>query len=308
MENDEFLMRFREWIQIEVAYGDASQHTVRSYLSSIRGFLKWCRRKSLNPVEASKNDIKLFRAHLIQKGYKRGTIATRLAAVRRFFDAILDWGLRQNSPALKVRAAKDLTTRAERVAEKYISDRDAFLGLFSLPEVTTSKGIRDRAILRILCYTGIRVSELCSLDLTDIKDSENPRLLIRGKGRKSRHVPIGQTELEILTEWINVRCEEVVGVNNALFITMDNRTQGRRIGTRGVRTIVNKYLKQAGLKVPGRSCHALRHSIATWLLDAGVPTEAISELLGHATVATTAVYAKIVDMHKYTPSEVLSRD
>jgi len=65
-------------------------------------------------------------------------------------------------------------------------------------------------------------------------------------------------------------------------------------------------LRQAGLKQPGRSCHALRHSLATWLLEAGVPTEAIADLLGHSSIAITAVYAKVVDMHKYTPSEVLS--
>ena len=76
------------------------------------------------------------------------------------------------------------------------------------------------------------------------------------------------------------------------------------MGTRGIRSVVDHYLRLAGLKQPGRSCHALRHSMATWLLDAGVPTEAIADLLGHSSIATTAVYAKIVDMNKYTPSEI----
>jgi integrase len=68
---------------------------------------------------------------------------------------------------------------------------------------------------------------------------------------------------------------------------------------------VNKYLRLAGLKQPGRSCHILRHSLATWLLDAEVPTEAIVDLLGHSSIAITAVYAKVVDMNKYTPSQIL---
>ena len=68
---------------------------------------------------------------------------------------------------------------------------------------------------------------------------------------------------------------------------------------------MDKYLRQAGLKQPGRSCHSLRHSMAVWLLYAGVPTEAIADLLGHSSIAITAVYAKVVDLHKYTPSEVL---
>jgi integrase/recombinase XerC/integrase/recombinase XerD len=263
----------------------------------------------LDPTKVSKDDIKLFRAYLIHREHKRGTIATKLAAVRRFYDALQDWGVRLDNPATKVRAKKDLTSRAEWVAEKYISDKDAFLGLFSLPDATKQIGVRDRAILRILCFTGIRVSELCALDLLDIKNSENPQLLIRGgKGLRRRHVPIGEMEMEILHEWIETRSDEVIESTNALFISLDNRTRGRRIGTRGVRSIVNRYLKQAGLKQPGRSCHALRHSLATWLAEAGVPTLAIADLLGHSSIATTTIYAKIVDMHKYTPSEVLFKD
>ncbi len=77
---------------------------------------------------------------------------------------------------------------------------------------------------------------------------------------------------------------------------------------RGARSIVDKYLRQAGLKQPGRSCHGLRHSMAVWLLDAGVPTEAIADLLGHSSIAITAVYTKVVDMHKYTPSDLLMRE
>jgi site-specific recombinase XerD len=147
---------------------------------------------------------------------------------------------------------------------------------------------------------------LCALDLADIKNSNNPQLLIRGgKGRKRRHVPLGIVELDVLQEWIDVREGLVSESNPALFITLDHRTGGRRLGPRGARAIVDNYLRQVGLKQPGRSCHALRHSLATWLLDAGVPTEAIADLLGHSSIAITAVYAKVVDMNKYTPSEIL---
>ncbi len=93
----------------------------------------------------------------------------------------------------------------------------------------------------------------------------------------------------------------VIDITQAIFVTLDYRTKGRRLGPRGARSIVNQYLRQ-----PGRSCHALRHSLATWLLHEGVPTEAIADLLGHSSIAITAVSAKVVDMHKYTPSEVLS--
>ncbi len=308
-ELSDLLERFQDWIQIEVAQGDASLNTQCSYLSSVRGFIAWCRDRDIEPIRATEDEIKLYRAHLIQSGYKRGTIGTKLAAIRRFYDALQAWEVRLDNPAVKVKAKKDLTSQAEKIAEKYIPDRDAFLNLWRQPDRTSPKGYRDRAILRILCYTGIRVAELCALDLADIKNSDNPQLLIRGgKGGKRRHVPLGGTELDILQEWIDVR-EKLVGESTqALFITLDNRTKGKRLGTRGVRSQVDRYLRQAGLKQPGRSCHSLRHSMAVWLLDAGVPTEAIADLLGHSSIAITAVYAKVVDMHKYTPSEMLSHE
>jgi site-specific recombinase XerD len=307
MDDEELLLRFRDWIQIEVAYGDPSPETIRSYLSCMCGYLEWCQGRGLDPTQVSVNDLKLYRAYLIQQDYKRGTISTKLAAVRQFYNALVDWDIRLDNPAAKLRIKKDLTSRAEKVAEKYIPDKKAFLGLYTLPDPRTAKGLRDRAILRVLCFTGIRVSELCALDLSDIKNSDNPQLLIRGgKGRKRRHVPVSEEDLEILNRWLHAR-QFIAGRGfNAIFITMDNNTKGRRIGSRGVRSIVNTYLRKAKLKTPGRSCHSLRHSLATWLLDAGVPTEAIANLLGHESIATTAIYAKIVDMNKYTPSEVLT--
>jgi len=304
-EPSDLLLRFQDWIQIEVAQGDASRHTQESYISSTRGFFAWCRDRDIYPDKATEDDIKLFRAHLIRNGYKRGTIKTKLAAVRRFYDALQDLGVRLENPAEHVKPKRDLTSQAEKIAEKYIPDRDAFLNLWKQPKGTSLKGYRDRAILRVLSYTGIRVGELCALDLTDIKNSVNPQLLVRGgKGGKRRHVPLGDIELRILQDWIDVRERLVDESNQALFITLDNRTKGKRLGTRGVRSQVDRYLRQAGLKQPGRSCHSLRHSMAVWLLDAGVPTEAIADLLGHSSIAVTAVYAKVADLNRFTPSEV----
>ena len=306
-EASDLLDRFQDWIQIEVAQGDASWHTQQSYLSSTRGFLAWCRDRDVDPISAVEDEIKLYRAHLIQSDYKRGTIKTKLAAIRRFYDSLKDWEVRLDNPAEKVKPKKDLTSQAEKIAEKYIPDREAFLNLWALPDKTSPKGYRDRAILRVLCFTGIRVSELCALDLADINNSDAPQLLVRGgKGGKRRHVPLGGKDLDVLQDWIDVRERLVDESNQALFITLDNRTKGKRLGTRGVRSQVDRYLRQAGLKQPGRSCHSLRHSMAVWLLDAGVPTEAIADLLGHSSIAVTAVYAKVADLNRFTPSEVFS--
>ncbi len=107
--------------------------------------------------------------------------------------------------------------------------------------------------------------------------------------------------------WLDARNAFTDLNEDALFISLDNRTRGTRLSTRSARRIVDKYLTMAGIKQEGRSCHALRHSTATWLLAAGVPMEVIADLLGHSSVAVTAVYAKVVNHRKYIPGTLLTK-
>lgn len=307
-QKTDILRHLSAWLQLEIAEGDASPHTLCSYLSSTKAYLAWCTSESIDAIHATNNDLKLFRAHLVNQGYRRGTIATKFSGVRCFYNAVLAWGWRQDNPAEGIKTKRDLTSRAEKVIEKYISDRDAFLNMYQLPDNDSPLGLRDRALLRILCYTGIRVSELCGINLGDLNLGEMSQLAVRaGKGRKSRHIPLGEEDVSILRAWMEVRQSIIVTENRALFIALDNHSKGQRLSTRGARKIVDKYLRLVGLKQPGRSCHALRHSNATWLLAAGVPIEAIADLLGHSSVAMTAIYAKVVDHRKYTPSAMLTQ-
>jgi site-specific recombinase XerD len=187
ISKDELLERLHTWLIIEVSQGDPSPNTLRSYISSAKSYLHWCEVSGINYALAKDHDLKEYRAHLVQKGHLPGTIATYLAGVRRLYEAIVDWGWRRDNPAANLKARKDLTSRSDRIISKYIPDRDAFLDLYKIPDKNTIKGNRDRAILRILCYSGIRVSELCSLDNDDVQLANLPTLIIRaGKGRKRR--------------------------------------------------------------------------------------------------------------------------
>lgn len=302
------LHRLHAWLVFEVAQGDPSPNTLRSYLGSAKSFLLWCHASNVNSVTACDRDIKEYRAHLVQCRYQPATISTYLAGVRRLYDAMVDWGWRKDNPADQLQARRDRTSRSDKIIAKYIPDRSAFLKLFEIPDPNTIKGKRDRAILRILCYTGLRVSELCALDKEDLKLDDLPSLTVRaGKGRKCRHIPLGEQDAGIIRSWLDARNKLAANGSPALLVSLGQNHMGHRLTTRGARGIVDHYLRLAGLKKPGRSCHALRHSAATWLLDAGVPMQAIADLLGHSSVDTTAIYARIVDLRKYTPSEVLAR-
>jgi integrase len=158
--------------------------------------------------------------------------------------------------------------------------------------------------LRLLCYCGLRVAELCALDRSDLTRGERPTLVIRhGKGGKRRSIPLSDADCQTVDVWLAARPEQPR--ESALFIGLGNQSCGMRLSVRGVRRIVDRYLTLAGWKTPGRSCHALRHSLATWLLDAGVPIEAIADLLGHTSVTTTSIYAKVVDRCRYIPGQIL---
>ena len=304
----DLLERLRAWLIIEVSQGDPSPNTLRSYLGSAKSYLLWCEASGINYITATDRDLKRYRAHLVQNKYQQGTIATRLAGLKRLYAAFVDWGWRGDNPATGLKTRKDLTSRSEKIISKYIPDREAFLDLYTIPDENTINGIRDRAILRILCYTGIRVGELCALNEEDLRLGELPTLTIHaGKGRKRRHIPLGKEDALIIQDWQDLRSTIEDSDAESLFISLDHRARGSRLSTRGARNIVNKYLRAAGIKKPGRSCHALRHSTATWLLEAGVPMQAIADLLGHSSVDVTAIYARVVDHRKYTPGEVLSK-
>jgi site-specific recombinase XerD len=304
----DLLERLQNWLIIEVSQGGPSPKTLRSYLGSAKSYLLWCEASGINYATAKEIDLKRYRAHLVQKGYRPGTIATYLAGIKRLYEALRDWDWRRDNPAANLKARKDLTSRSDRIISKYIPDREAFLNLYKIPDENTIEGKRDRTMLRILCYTGIRVSELCALNREDVQLGEFPTLIVRaGKGRKRRYIPLGEVDADVVQDWLDLHNSIKVADQEALIISLDHRTRGSRLSTRGARNIVNKYLKIAGLKKPGRSCHALRHSTATWLLDAGVPMQAIALLLGHSSMDITAIYARVVDHRKYTPGDVLSR-
>jgi integrase/recombinase XerC len=165
--------------------------------------------------------------------------------------------------------------------------------LVETPDTDTVLGKRDRAILEMLYGTGMRVSELCGLNIEDI-DFTHLSLRVRGKGRKERIIPFGSKAKEALEVYMGVRGELLVEANeeerepNAVFLNY----QGTRISTRSVGRMLDKHVLICA-DVHNISPHALRHSFATHLLGAGADLRAIQELLGHARLSTTQKYTHV---------------
>jgi site-specific recombinase XerD len=302
-ESADPLAMFAEFLRLDVAAGDASEHTIRSYFGNVRQFSRWCQDRGIMPAHATEADLKDYRAWLVGQ-YARATTATKLAAVRRFYQMAQSRGLRPDNPAEGLKAPRDRTDAAER--RKWLS----------LGEVTTVlaqvKGnkpaaLRDRAILALLIECGPRVAELASLDVADV-DLERGEIRVTGKGNKTRTLlPVGPA-VDAMRRWLEARELVAMPGETAVFVALPRKRQGRgeRMTTQAIRDLTNKYLERAGCKRPGVSCHSFRHSFATLSLAAGATLQNVSDALGHASVTTTQVYAKIVDRRRGNPSQFMA--
>jgi len=283
--------RFLEYLRVE---RNASAHTLRSYSADLEQFRNFLLSSELH-VDKKKGDVAVekidhlaIRAYLshLYRGHKKSSLARKLAAQRSFFKYLVEEGLLAQSPAEIV-----ATPKQEKPLPTFLPVDEVF-SLMETPDQSTTWGIRDRAILETLYSCGIRVSELVGLTDGDI-DFTLGILKVFGKGRKERIVPIGEKALAAMRGYLPQRDRIIAGLppsGSKAPIFINHR--GGRLTSRSVARILQKHILKCGLlrKV---SPHALRHSFATHLLDAGADLRAIQELLGHVSLSTTQRYTHV---------------
>lgn len=231
--------------------------------------------------------IREYLASLAEHNYSSATMARKIATLRSFYKWLEKFGHVAQNPMLLIR-----TPRQSKRLPKAI-DVEQVERLLSAPDCNELLGARDRAILETLYSTGIRVSELVSIDRGDI-DEAGQAMVVRGKGKKERMVPLGSHALAAISHYVQMLRTDPRGQTDGewaagpLFINK----HGGRLSTRSVRRKVSKYLQVAGLD-PDISPHTLRHSFATHLLDNGADLRSVQELLGHQSLSTTQVYTHL---------------
>jgi integrase/recombinase XerC len=282
--------KFRDHLKVE---RNASAHTLRSYsadLEQFHGFLKEKKMAQGNggEVAAEKIDHLAIRAFLssLYRDHKKSSLGRKLASLRSFLKYLVQEGYLFRNPAEIV-----ATPRQEKPLPNFMPVDEAF-ALMETPNPSLIWGARDKAILEALYSTGMRVSELVGLCEGDL-DSSLGIVRVFGKGGKERIVPIGEKALEALRVYLEKRDKAAPkagekGRKAPIFIN----TRGGRLTSRSVARILQKHLVRGGIwrKI---SPHALRHSFATHLLDAGADLRAIQELLGHASLSTTQRYTHV---------------
>jgi integrase/recombinase XerC len=228
--------------------------------------------------------IREYLAFLHGKKNKKSSIARKLSSVRSFLKYLVKTGILDESPAEGV-----LTPKQEKPVPSYLTVDDIFRLLDSITD-DSILGMRNRAIFEMLYSTGIRVSELVGLNISNI-DFNQHIVRVLGKGNKERIVPIGEKAMTAVAGYRKRLAEEVNRIPDEEDPVFLNKNRGR-LSARSVRRILDGLIRKCGLTTPV-SPHGVRHTFATHMLDAGADLREVQELLGHKSLSTTQRYTHV---------------
>ncbi len=277
---------FLDYLRYEKNY---SPHTLKSYGRDLEEFTRYLEPGTAGKIALEALDhitIRDFLGHLVGKGNGKRSVARKLASLRSFFRFLHRRGELESNPAQLV-----ATPRQPVRTPRFLTIRQ-MEELLSLPDLSSDRGQRDRAILEVLYGTGIRVGELVSLNLGS-PALEEALLRVRGKGRKERLVPFGRPAAEALREYLPirnriVRAQRSTRLTEALFVNL----RGGRLSARSVQRILEGYVQQCSVAIAVHP-HLLRHTFATHLLNNGADLRSIQELLGHENLSSTQIYTHL---------------
>lgn len=263
----------------------ASGNTVASYLRDIRQFSGWMdHEKETDIVDAAQQNIEEYLVHLDREEKSDATKSRVLASLKNFYSYLLTAGFVNESPVSRIRVR-----RAEQKLPQILDDTEV-RQLLMQPSDSEPKGIRDRAMLQVIYSTGIRVSELISLDVADVSVLEN---FIQVGGRKVRRIHLTEEARQALVTYLTeVRTTMARDGEEALFVNI----QGARMSRQGFWKLLKHYQEQAGIE-KDITPHMLRHSFAVHMLEHGAELRSVKEIMGHSDISSTQIYTHMVDQH-----------
>ena len=262
----------------------ASDNTLQSYRRDIVYYSKYLESNNLNYAKIKEEDIKEYLEHLQSIGKKPSTISRCLASIRSFYQFLVRNKKVKADPTAHIQSPK-----IEKRTPSVLTAQEVEL-LLEQPKDVDLKGTRDKAMLEFAYATGMRVTEIISLDIKDVKLDEG--YVVCHSGSKQRNIPLGTLSLKALKEYIEearpvlIRDEKV----EALFVNVN----GQRLTRQGFWKIVKYYKEQAHI-TKDITPHVLRHSFATHLLQNGADLKAIQTMLGHSDISSTQVYMQFQD-------------
>ena len=260
---------------------DRSAATERAYLGDLTAFEAWCATRGRRaPDEVTLRDLRAYLAALTERGDERSSILRRRTTLRQYFGWLVERGHLPDNPAVRLAAP-----RPHRVLPDLVV-REQLEALLDADWGDDPWALRDRAVCEVLYGAGLRVSEVCDLDLDSV-DVRRGLLRVMGKGRKERIVPLHPTGLAAVQRWRDHGRGDVVSERTPAGALFVNR-RGARLGPRDVRRILDARVTRGHIHP-----HALRHTFATHLLEGGADLRVVQEMLGHESLTTTQIYTHV---------------
>ena len=281
MDMERLLEQFLTYLRVS---RNGSVYTVKNYGTDIGQFLGYCRAQGIGSLEqVDRSLLRNYLAELDAAGYVKASIARRVAELRSFGDFMVREEILEHNPFRLIRAPH-VPKRLPRYLT--VAETEALL---AVPDTSTPRGLRDRAIIEVLYAAGLRVSELVGLDIGDV-DLAQAQVRVVGKGGKERIGLLGRPAGEAVRAYLKTGRPALLSRQPTNALWLNHR--GGRLTARGVALILSKAGQQAGIRTPV-SPHIIRHSFATHLLDGGADLRIVQELLGHADLATTQIYTHV---------------
>ena len=287
----EAVENFLNYLKVEKGYSENTIFAYRNDLYQLADFIEEEAAKSgaIPPWAGfNRQSMLSYMLNLRERGYVATTVARKVAAVKSFFDFMVAEGIIKTSPTEGVTSPK-----VGKSLPKPISISEARRLIEQPGKLSTPEAKRDKAMLESLYASGMRVSELVSLNLADI-DTRGGYVRCFGKGHKERLIPIYEQAALTLEEYINEARPQLKPDSGETALFLNRR--GERLTRQGLWQILKGYAKEAGLGAQVTP-HTLRHSFATHMLSGGADLRSVQQLLGHANISTTQVYTHLTSEH-----------
>ncbi len=275
------LQNYANYLSVEKGL---ARNTLESYRRDLDKFFSYMKKNNkISPEQVDRQSLNSFIGELRRKGFASSSISRCIASIRSFFTFLLHEGIIEDNPALDLESPR-IEKKLPHVLTTGEIDR-----LLEQPRPDENNGMRDKAMLELLYASGIRVSELISLNITDF-DARVGYLRCSGKGMKERIVPIGSVAIGCVNSYLNISRAKLVrnSEEKALFLNH----HGNRMTRQGFWKILKKYALKANIQ-GDITPHTLRHSFATHLLENGADLRSVQEMLGHSDISTTQIYTQV---------------
>ena len=283
-KSKEAIEKYREYLVSERNYSD---FTINSYISDICEFKDFLSSEQMGTLITARSlHARNFMTRLFNSNFKKKSIARKLSSLKTFYRYLITEKIVEKNPFELIESPK-----VEKSLPRFLY-KEEIEKIFSSIDTTTAIGKRNLAIMEILYGSGLRVSELVSLEIKDL-DFSNAMIKVFGKGSKERYVPMNLRTIDALNSYIHIgRTELILKVETTSPSELFVNRNGGPLTARGVRVIINKVLEDAAESIHVYP-HMLRHTFATHLLDGGADLRSVQEMLGHSNLSTTQIYTHV---------------